>query len=112
MTMKSLKVLSFVFVMFLVGAVYVPSTPSYAKDGQQAEECTSKDKKKIASFNKKIERKKKERKELQEDADKVTGIGGSMKYQRKLKEIDDFFDSAEYYNMQAVYQRCGMRMPR
>ncbi len=110
--MHILKILTIIVSVFTITALCTISSPSYAQNNGQAQECTKADEKKIRGFNKKIKRKQTERESLQKDAGKHSGIGGSLKYKRKMQEIDSFFSSKEYRNMEPVYARCNVEMPR
>ncbi len=113
MTTRFLRQHVFFFVLgvAIVGMAFT-GAPALADDAGKSAECTNSHLRDIKTFNSKAKSKLKDYDELVARAPDMTTVRDAKEFTEDTQRIIAFFRSDEFSAMEAVYEMCGMVIPR
>lgn len=113
MTIRFLRQYAFFFVLGFacVGMAFTGSS-AYAEGTGKSADCTNSHLRDIKVFNGKAKSKLKDYDELIARAPDMATVRDAKEFTEDSKRLIDFFQSDEFAAMEAVYEMCGMVIPR
>ncbi len=85
---------------------------SIIKEEEEEYLCTREDLRRIKKFDKVARAKIKEYEEIEATVDDVKTREDAIEFSNKMKAVGSFLYSEEFKQMEAVYNRCGMEIPK